>query len=70
MLSDYLYTFKDLNVFFNLFNFLNCENFSNINSGPKPIRIIKKYLKDILKLKRLKFAWNWSPPPISTGTNR
>ena len=39
-----------------LFNLLNCENLISKNSGPKPIKIIKKYLKNISKLKRLKFA--------------
>tara|TARA_Y100000022_G_scaffold159093_1_gene141866 strand:+ start:1011 stop:1184 length:174 start_codon:yes stop_codon:yes gene_type:complete len=40
------------------FSFLNSENFISIKSGPKPIRIIKKYLKNISKLKILKFVVN------------
>tara|TARA_B100000989_G_C19128528_1_gene298346 strand:- start:28 stop:210 length:183 start_codon:yes stop_codon:yes gene_type:complete len=42
----------------NFVNFVNFENFIIIKSGPKPIRIIKKYLKNISKLKILKFALN------------
>jgi len=40
------------------FNFLKCENFIITKSGPKPIKIIKKYLKNISKLKIIKFAVN------------